>query len=164
MEGILDRLKGKEEKMKEEKKITTLIGIKLAKEGEEFIFLGEAKKCESCKLRNSCMNLQLGRRYRIEKVKKDTKHECFIHEDGVYVVEVEEAPITAAIGARKAFEGSKIVFEMPECDKIPCELRDFCFPLGLKKGDKCTILKVMDMPGDCKKGYSLKLVEVKRSF
>ncbi|MHC1636044.1 MAG: UPF0179 family protein [Candidatus Methanospirareceae archaeon] len=162
-DGLLERLRRKGEKMREkEERITTLIGTKLAKEGEEFIFLGEAKKCEGCRLRNSCINLQPARRYRIEKV-RDIKHDCLIHEDGVCMVEVEEAPIKAAIEARRAFEGAKVIFEAPECEEALCELYDYCHPLGLRKGDKCVILRVIgDVFSGCKKGYSLKMVEMRR--
>jgi hypothetical protein len=158
MEGLWDKLKGKEER-----KITTLVGAKQAKVGEEFLFLGAVEKCKTCKLSNSCTNLEVGRRYRIEKVRKGIKHDCPIHEDGVCVVEVIEPAITAAIEARMAFEGSKIVFVISDCKERTCELYDFCHPLGLKNGDKCTISKVIgNTPVDCKKGIPLKLVEIKR--
>ena len=41
----------------------TLIGKKLAKEGEEFFFEGEAPECEQSRLKNTCMGLERGRRY-----------------------------------------------------------------------------------------------------
>jgi hypothetical protein len=162
MEGLFDKLKGKEDEKKVER-IVTLVGTKLTKEGDEFVFLGESKKCEGCKLKNSCMNLEVGRRYRIEKVRDEIKHDCFIHEDGVCVVEVVEPPIKATIEARKALKGSKIVFEPIDCEEKNCEVFDFCHPLGLKEGDRCTICEVIgNASGDCKKVFSLKLVELKR--
>ena len=75
----------------EEKRLVTLIGAKLAEEGCEFIFLGASKKCEECRLKNSCTNLEATRRYRIMKVREEIKHDCYIHEGGVCVVEVERA-------------------------------------------------------------------------
>ena len=163
MASIFERIKGmREEKMKESRS-TTLIGVKLAKVGEEFIFLGAARECEDCKLRSTCMNLEEGRRYRIEEVKEDVRHDCPLHDGGVCVIRVVEPPITVAIEARKAFEGSKIVFEPPECDKNECEQYELCHPPGLKRGDKCTILRTLgNLPDACTKGHLLKLVEVKR--
>lgn len=146
-----------------EGRIVTLIGTKLAREGEEFIFLGPSKKCEECRLKNACTNLELDRRYKIEKVRNEIKHECFIHEDGVAVVEVREASIPVAIDATHAFKSSKVAFEPPNCKVADCELFDACHPAGLKAGDRCTILEVIgEPPGECKDGRSLKLVTVLR--
>ena len=36
----------------------TLIGIKLATIGMEFTFNGPTPDCDTCKLRNTCMNLE----------------------------------------------------------------------------------------------------------
>ncbi len=143
----------------EEEKIVTLIGTKQANVGDEFIFLGvsNSKRCEECRLKKSCMNLEAGRRYRIEHVRDEIKHDCSIHEEGVRVIEVIEPQIRVAIDAKYAFKGSKIVFEPVNCEDT--ELFDLCHPPGLKKGDKCTILDVIgDVPGE----QDLKLVEVKR--
>jgi uncharacterized protein (UPF0179 family) len=43
----------------------TLIGTKLASIGLEFTFVGPTPECETCKLRNTCINLEPSRRYRI---------------------------------------------------------------------------------------------------
>ena len=139
-------------------RVVTLIGAKLAKEGEEFIFSGAATECEECKLKKSCTNLDVGRRYRIEKVREEIKHDCHIHEDGVRVVEVIEPPIKVAIDAKQAMKGFKIVFAPVDCE-LP-ELFDLCHPMGLKEGDRCTILNVIDDIMGEKKG--LKMVEVQR--
>ena len=147
----------------EEGRLVTLIGTKLAKEGVEFIFLGVSNKCEECRLKNTCTKLEVGRRYRVEKVRDEMKHDCSIHEDGVCVVEVTESSITTAIDAAYTFKNSKIVFEPPDCKETDCELFDSCLPAGLKDGDKCTVLEVIgDAPGECKKGQVLKLVTLRR--
>jgi len=163
MAGLWNRLKrGNEEKM-EEGRLVTLIGTELAKEGEEFIFLGASNKCEECKLKNACTNLEVDRRYRVEKVRDEMKHDCYIHEDGVCVVEVTEAPITAAVEGAYTFKNSKIVFAPPNCKEYDCELFDSCHPAGLREGDRCIILEVIgDAPGECKNGRVLKLVSMRR--
>lgn len=145
----------------EEGRRVTLIGAKLVKEGEEFIFLGASVDCGDCKLKNTCTNLELGRRYRIEKVRDGMRHDCQIHEDGVCVVEVIEAPITAALEAAYAFKNSNIVFNHIDCDESNCELSESCQPAGLKAGDRCTIIEVIgNAQAECKKGRGLKLVRI----
>jgi len=143
--------------------IVTLIGTKLAKEGEEFVFLGLSKKCEECRLKNACTNLELDRRYTIEKVRNEIKHECFIHEDGVSVIEVRESSIPVAIDATYAFKNAKVAFEPPNCKASDCGLFDACHPAGLKEGDRCTILEVFgDPPAECKEDRVLKMVTMRR--
>lgn len=149
----------------EEGRFVTLIGAGLVKEGEEFIFLGASKKCEECKLKNACTNLEVDRRYRVEKIRDDIKHDCYIHEDGVCVIEVTEAPVTAAINSTYTFKNSKIVFAPPNCEEFDCELFDTCHPAGLKAGDVCIILEVIgDVPAECKNGRALKLVTIRREI
>ncbi|MCK4475426.1 MAG: UPF0179 family protein [Methanophagales archaeon] len=167
MDGLWNRLKEDVGGETEERKIVTLVGAKLANVGDEFIFLGvsNSKKCEECRLKKSCTNLEVGRRYRIEKVRNEIKHDCYIHEEGVRVVEVIEPSVKVAIEAKGVLKGAKIVFKPADCEETDYELFDLCHPLGLKKGDKCTILDVIgDVPGENKilKGRGLKLVEVKR--
>ncbi|UGV39764.1 UPF0179 family protein [Methanococcoides orientis] len=137
----------------------TLIGTRLAKEGEEFFFEGEAPECEQCKLKNTCMGLEKGRKYRIVKVRNQTTHECFVHDTGALVVDVIKAPIIAAIDSKKAIKGATIRYQVPNCDgELDSETYDLCHPKGLRNGDKCTINKVMEnvdieseQPGSLKK-------------
>lgn len=141
----------------------TLIGTKLATIGMEFIFNGPTLECESCKLRNTCMNLEPGRRYRILSIKGELVHDCPLHEEGVRAVEVTESPTIAAMDARKSFAGSKIIYEPIDCDVADCRMYDICHPAGLKRGDRCTIVEVVgEAPEECTKGYTLKLVELRR--
>jgi hypothetical protein len=147
----------------EEGRIITLIGAKLAEKDTEFIFLGATKKCDECRLKNTCTNLEVGRRYRIAKVRDEIKHDCYIHENGVCVVEVTEAPITAVIEASHTFKSSKIVFEPPGCEAVMCGLFDLCHPAGLKAGDPCTIVEVIgDVDGECEEGRDLRKVTLCR--
>ncbi|MHC1566962.1 MAG: UPF0179 family protein [Candidatus Syntropharchaeia archaeon] len=151
-----------ESKMKKSDVSITLIGTRLAKIGTEFIFNGPVVECENCKLRDTCLNLETGRKYRIVGL-RNTKHECPIHDSGVCAVEVVESPIIVAIETKKAFNGSKIIFEAPECNEVNCSLYDLCHPLGIKNGDRFTISEVIgNTPEACPQGLSLKLVEVKR--
>ena len=140
----------------------TLIGSRLAKEGEDFIFMGESRECKRCKLKRTCMNLEPGRKYRVAKVRSDTVHECFIHDGGVLTVDVESSPIVAAIESRKAVEGSKISYEHPKCKTFDDSVYDILYPEGLKEGDKCTVVKVLGPMDETQvQGCSLKKVELR---
>ncbi len=140
----------------------TLIGTNLAEKGLKFIHYGAAADCEACRFKNTCIDtLEEGRMYEIMEV-KDTEHACPVHEGGkVNVVEVERADINALVDSKKAFEGSMIVFEFPECD-LQCTMRDLCYPEGLLEGDKCKIVKTQGKPlNKCNKGLNLSVVLLK---
>ncbi len=140
----------------------TLIGTKLATIGIEFTFNGPTPECDTCKLRNTCINLEPSRRYRVLGVRGELVHECPIHEAGVRAVEVTESPIIAAFDARKAFPGSKVVFEHVRCDEKGCSMYEICHPTGLKEGERCTVVEVVgEAPEECPRGNVLKLVEFK---
>ena len=67
--------------------LVTLIGERLAKEDEEFIYLGPNNDCRRCKLKTVCFNLKPGRRYKIIDI-RDKRHSCELHEGNAAVVEV----------------------------------------------------------------------------
>lgn len=149
--------------MEESNTIITLIGTKLAKVGNEFNFRGAAKECEPCKLNKTCLGLNIGSKYRIINVRNSGKHECFVHDSGVCAVEVVEAPIIVALESKKAIKGSKIAYEQISCNFSNCENFVLCRPSGLRSGDKYSIINVEgELNEPCRKGYSLKVVEVKR--
>lgn len=148
--------------MEEKETTITLIGTKLAKIGNEFIFKGGAKDCETCKLNRTCLSLNIGSKYRIVNIRTGGKHDCLIHESGVSAVEVIEAPFLVAVESRKAIKGSKIVNDS-SCSFSDCENYYLCMPDGIRKGEKFTIIDIKeDISDSCRKGYSLKVVEVKR--
>ena len=72
----------------------TLIGKDLAKEGQEFVFLGPADDCEKCRFKSSCIgNLELNRKYVVKDV-KENEQKCPRHAEGkVIPIEVELAQI-----------------------------------------------------------------------
>ena len=69
--------------------LVTLIGEKLAKENEEFIFLGPQNDCKNCKLKTVCFNLKQNCRYKITKV-REKRHSCSLHDGNAAVIEVQE--------------------------------------------------------------------------
>ena len=136
--------------------LITLIGEKIAKKDNEFIYLGPNNDCKNCKLKTVCFNLKSGRKYKIIKV-RDKRHNCKIHEGTVAVVEVEEQPIITAID-KKYSEGSKLKIEKINCENIGCKNFDLCKVI-LQKDKKYTITKVYD-DIECPIGYKLKKVEL----
>ena len=149
--------------MEEEDAIITLIGTKLAKVGNEFIFKGAAKECEPCKLNKTCLNLNPGSKYKIVNLRPSSKLECFVHDSGVSAVEVTELPLTMTLESRKAIKGSKLAYEPLSCNFSVCENFILCRPSGLRPGDKFMITDVEgDINEPCRKNYSLKVVKVKR--
>ncbi|MCD1293928.1 hypothetical protein CUJ83_02810 [Methanocella sp. CWC-04] len=139
----------------------TLIGSKLAKVGTEFIFRGAVGECEKCKLKNTCINLDRNKKYRVVALRNGMEHDCYLHDTSVKAVEVVPCPIIAMIESRKAFNGSRIIYEEPECEDS-CPHYEICHPTGLVSGDKYTIAEVLgDDHITCPKGLTLKKVELR---
>ena len=135
----------------------TLIGKDLAKKGQEFVFLGPADECETCRFKSSCVgNLELNRKYVVVDV-KENEQKCPIHAEGIVIpVEVDRAKINLLTQSKSIFEGSTFTFNAPDCDEETCEFRDLCFPEGLMENDKCIVLKNDGKhKEECKKGYKL---------
>ncbi len=131
----------------------TLIGKKLAKKGNEFVYLGIARNCRGCKLKMVCSNLKEGRRYRITNV-RDKQHDCSLYMGGVIAVEIEKLPIETTIRKDSA-EGTKVTYKEVDCDDISCKNYRLCHP-GVKE-KKYNIVEVID-DVECSREYDLKKV------
>lgn len=134
----------------------TLIGKDLAKEGQEFIFLGPADECENCRFKSSCIgNLEINRKYIVVGV-KDNEQKCPIHSsEKVVPVEVERAKIELLTTSKNIFEGSTFTYNAPDCEEA-CDYHDLCFPDGLAENDKCIVLENNGKHKEtCKKGLKL---------
>ncbi len=141
--------------------LVTLIGEKLAKKGNEFVYLGPQNDCRNCKLKNVCFNLKKGRRYEITNV-RDKRHSCSVHDASVAVVEVKELPITTSI-AKKLSEGSTVKIEKKECNNIGCENYSLCFcDEEINEDKKYKILKTYKSI-DCPAGYDLQKADIQES-
>jgi uncharacterized protein (UPF0179 family) len=137
--------------------LITLIGKKLAKPGQEFIHfgVGNSRECMGCKLRKVCDNLQVGRRYVVQSSMNKPHEKCKIHEEGVMLVEVEPAEIRTVVPADASKDGNEVVFIHPDCSEYDCERRDLCFPEGIRDGDQCEIVKILEKKVDCPRGAKL---------
>ena len=108
----------------------TLVGTRLAEEGEEFVYQGEASACEGCPYRKQCLNLVEGRRYRVTSVRDDTQVlDCAVHDTGVRAVEVEPAAVTANVPSKAAYAGSVASLAGP-CPHVECPSHPYCEPQG----------------------------------
>ena len=137
--------------------LVTLIGERLAKEDEEFIYLGPNNDCRRCKLKTVCFNLKPGRRYKIIDI-RDKRHSCELHEGNAAVVEVQELPIIAAID-KELTEGSTARIERKECKNIGCDNFDLCNNLALHKDRNYKIIKIYEGL-DCLIGHELQKAEL----
>ena len=133
--------------------LITLIGKKLAKVGNEFIYLGITPKCKNCRLKTVCSNLQEGRAYRIVKI-REKSHNCKLHDEGVIVVEVEKLPMEVNIKEKEA-EATAVEYRRIRCNNISCKEFEACVPKIKEK--EYRILEVIG-DVDCPKGHKLKKV------
>lgn len=144
-----------------DKNIITIIGPKQARIGFRFLYQGFSDTCKACKYHNACLdNLDEGRIYSIKKV-KNKKLPCELHGGQGKVVEVVEDSIKAALEKHVAIQDALINFNSLECDTLECENRIKCNPLGLFDGDKCKVIKIMDVI-DCPKGFEISSVLLQR--
>ena len=139
----------------------TLIGTRLAEQGEEFVYHGESPACEGCPYRDQCLNLTEGRKYRVDSVREGASTlECAVHDSGVTAVEVEPAPITANVASNAAYAGSKASLEGP-CPHTGCPSHEFCEPAGAEFEAEYRIDEVLGEPPHdyCMLDRDLTLVE-----
>lgn len=124
----------------------TLVGERLAEEGREFVYQGEAPGCEGCPYRDTCLNLSEGTRYRIDAVRDGAALlECAVHDKGVRAVEVEPAAVTANVPSRVAYAGSSVSLAGP-CPYTECPSHEYCEPAGMGFDSERQISDVVGEP------------------
>ncbi len=139
----------------------TLLGTHLAREGMQFVFMGETSLCRECRLRGACLKLERGRLYEVKVVKK-IKHSCPVHEDGVVTVHVIEPEIITTFPSRIAVKGATQRYERKSCGMIDCiNYVTICNPEYLQPEDKLYIVEVQGKM-ECPAGYDLKIVKTIR--
>jgi len=123
--------------------IVTLVGKGQAEVGRLFIHRGPGSKCADCRYSQVCVeNIEPGRIYEITKIRDRTLF-CKQYEMEMQVVEVVNAKILVAIPAKQAIQGAIITFRIPICEEEKCSAYETCFPEGLKSGDRCEVLEVI---------------------
>lgn len=131
----------------------TLVGEGQATVGREFVYRGPQPECRPCKVKAVCLNQDLGRRYRITKV-RGVRHDCILNEGQARVVEVEPAPPECSIASRTAVEGAVRAYEKIVCANAACLNYRTCHPVGIEPGARMRILEV-GPELDCPLGYSI---------
>lgn len=140
----------------------TLIGTRLAAEGTEFVYGGDASGCEGCPYRDQCLNLKEDRRYRVSSVRENAPTlECGVHDDGVVAVEVEAVPMKANVRADRAYAGNRVGLPGP-CPHTECPSHEYCEPAG---GDFDREYRIASVAGEpphdhCMLDRDLTLVEL----
>lgn len=130
----------------------TLIGTRLAAEGQEFVYHGESEACEGCPYRKQCLNLTEHRRYRVTEKREDASTlECAVHDSGVTAVEVEPVTIQANVVSGDAYTGSKASLEGP-CPHTDCPSHPYCEPAGIGFEER---LQIADVLGESPHEYCM---------
>lgn len=139
----------------------TLIGNRIAEEGREFVYHGEASGCADCPYRGQCLNLTEGVKYRVTSVRANAQTlDCAVHDEGVRAVEVEPVPIQAAVPSQNAYAGSRVRLAGP-CPHTDCPSHEYCEPDGGSFDQEYRIEEVLgDPPHEyCHLDRELTLVE-----
>jgi uncharacterized protein (UPF0179 family) len=139
----------------------TLLGSRLATEGTEFVYQGEAPGCEGCPYREQCLNLTPGVKYSVTGVRDNAQTlECAVHDEGVRAVEVEPATVRANVPSQNAYAGSKTTLA-GDCPYTECPSHEYCVPDGAALDAEYRIETTLgDPPHDyCHLDRDLTLVE-----
>ncbi|MFP3909795.1 MAG: UPF0179 family protein [Halobacteriota archaeon] len=148
--------------MEEVNKLVTLCGKDWAKEGMEFTYLGGAAECEGCKVKRTCLRLRNGAKYKIVGLRDGATQECPLHDEGVLAVEVVELPILSLVDSKMAVEGAKVHIEN-RCNDFDCVMYNLCNPVELLNGESVVVERVIgEAPEKCARGYTMKVVELRR--
>jgi len=142
-------------------KIITVCGRDWAEVGVEFVYLGESKECESCKISKVCLKLKKGWKYKIVGLRNGDIHPCPLHDDGVIAVEVVELPMIVAVESKMAVEGMKVSLNN-SCADVSCIYYNLCNPIEFGE-EEFVIEKVIGDTIDCKSGKKMRLVELRRA-
>ncbi|HKS59484.1 MAG TPA: UPF0179 family protein [Thermoplasmata archaeon] len=136
----------------------TLISAAQAKPGFEFIYWGAAPICRTCPYRHACLTLEVGRRYKVSKV-RPVAHPCALQEVEARVVEVTPVPRTLVVAAQSAVSGSAIETGRFACSRLDCANWQVCAGPTLPPRQRYTISRAESELAECRIGRSLRRVE-----
>ena len=119
----------------------TLVGERQARVGHEFIYRGPQPECAPCRVRAACLNQEIGRRYRVTRV-RDVAHPCLLNEERARVVEVEPVPPPCSLPSRTAIEGAVLAYEKVVCGNAACPNFRTCHPIGIEPGMRIRVAGV----------------------
>ena len=131
----------------------TLVGERQAVEGHEFVYRGPQPECRECRVKAACLNQEVGRRYRITRV-REVSHPCLLNEERARVVEVEAAPPECSVPVRATVEGAIVGYEPLICANAACPNYRRCHPIGIEPGQRLRIQHV-GRELECPLGYDI---------
>ncbi len=131
----------------------TLVGERQAVVGHEFVYRGPQPECRECRVKAACLNQDVGRRYRIVRV-REVAHPCLLNEERARVVEVEAAPPEVSLPTRGAVEGAIVGYEPLVCANATCPNFRVCHPVGIGNGTRLQIVEA-GRELECPLGYEI---------
>ncbi len=131
----------------------TLVGERQAVVGHEFVYRGPQPECRGCRVKAACLNQDVGRRYRIARV-REVSHPCLLNEERARVVEVEAAPPRCSLPVQVAVEGAIVGYEPLVCANAACPNYRLCHPVGIAEGQRIRVNEV-GRELDCPLGYTI---------
>jgi len=136
--------------------IITLCGSRISNPGKKFVFRGRTSLCENCRLSGVCLkNLEEGRLYEIVE-RRDVKHACQLHDDGVVTVTVNEPQFYLAVLNRVAVEGASFTYHPENCEYRDCEQwGNLCDQEFIIDGDRLQIVSIEEKNVSCRKKKEL---------
>lgn len=139
----------------------TLVGERQAVVGHEFVYRGPQPECRECRVKAACLNQEVGRRYRVARV-REVSHPCLLNEERVRVVEVEDAPPECSLPVRAAVEGALVGYEPIVCANAACPNYRLCHPIGIEAKQRIQVQEI-GRELDCPLGYALVPVRARYS-
>lgn len=131
----------------------TLVGERWARPGARFLNEQPCEAAGRCPVAKACQNLPWGRAFDVVAVRPVHHDSCLVHEGGVRVVEVEDAPLMASMDVSKT-RGTAAKWIPPICHQRGCANWDRCFPDGLVAGQEY-VLERVEQRLTCPMGYTL---------
>ncbi len=136
----------------------TLLAVGESREGFEFVYQGGAAPCRTCPFRHACLTLDVGRRYKVTRV-RDVTHPCALQETDAHVVEVAPVPRSLVVDARSAIVGSQVEVSRFPCRRLDCPNWSICAGPSLPPKQRYRIERTDDGAAECRIGRTLKRVE-----
>jgi uncharacterized protein (UPF0179 family) len=137
----------------------TLIANQQAQPGYEFTFQGAAPVCRTCPFRHACLTLDVGRRYRVERV-RPVQHPCALQETEASVVEVVPIPRTVVLDPQSAVVGATVDVERYSCRRLDCPNWTVCAGPTLPSKQRFRVTQVENERAECRIGRTLRRAEV----
>jgi uncharacterized protein (UPF0179 family) len=137
----------------------TLIANSQARPGFEFLYQGAAPVCRTCPYRHACLTLDVGRRYRVERV-RPVQHPCALQETEASVVEVLAVPRPAVLDPSSAVVGTTVDLERFGCRRLDCSNWGICAGPLVPAKQRFRVTQVDSERAECRIGRTLRRVEV----